>query len=266
MGSRQWRFETKTVLVALLLCLVLPWLGHAAQLRQGYLLVGTPTDEPTPQRACTPAMLDGPRQQALLPAPAGGWSGQPQAVDVFNVLAGEVQLRHGNREVCGTMHDARTRDSRFRAGVGMVVVPPAGSHEPILVSWQQPLKPAWVPTVRLGAPSPVQQNNTARLLVRAACVAVALALALSALMAYLTTRDRSFLAYIGGTAVIVLWQSTLGGLSGYPEPWLPLDGNGLLWVVALTAAMEALLLPALWRLNGGDRLLPGLRWAPRAVQ
>lgn len=266
MGSRQWRYETTGVLVLLLLCLILPWLGHAAQADRGYLLVGAATDERTPQRACTPQMLSGPRQQALLPAPAGGWSGQPQAVDVFNIFAGEVQLRHGDREVCGSMHDARTRDSRFRAGVGMVVVPPAGSTEPVLVSWQTPLKPGWVPTLRLGAPSPVQQNDTARLLVRAACIAVALALALSALMAYLSTADRSFLAYIGGTAVIVLWQATLGGLSGYPEPWLPVGNDSVVWVVGLSAAVLALLLPALWRLNGGDRLLPGLRWAPRALQ
>ena len=155
-------------------------------------------------------MLAGSRQQVLVPAPPEGWSGQPQALDVFNVFAGEVRVQHGDREICGNMHDARTRDSRFRAGIGLVAVPPRQPRTvPGFVA--TPLKARWVPTLRLGAPSPVQQNDTARLLVRAACIAVAIALALSALMAFLTTRDRSFLVYIAGTTVLVLWQAILGG-------------------------------------------------------
>ncbi|MEG0193850.1 MAG: diguanylate cyclase [Stenotrophomonas sp.] len=267
MGGRQVRFETGAVLVLLLVWLAMPWLGHARSVDAGrdYLLVGTATAEPTPHRACTPQMLAGPRQQTRVDAPPGGWSGEPQALDVFNVFAGEVRLQHGDREICGNMQDARTRDSRFRAGIGMVAVPAAGSHEPFLVSWQTPLKARWVPTLQLGAPSPVQQNDTARLLVRAACIAVAIALALSALMAYLTTRDRSFLMYIGATLVLVLWQSILGGLSGYPEPWLRVGGRGDWWLLALTAATQALVLPALWRLNGGDRVLPRSRVGQQLV-
>ena len=49
------------------------------------------------------------------------------------------------------------------------------------------------------------------------------------------------------------------GLSGYPEPWLPVGERSAWWLLALTAASQALVLPALWRLNGGDRLLPGSR-------
>ncbi|PZS71341.1 sensor domain-containing diguanylate cyclase [Stenotrophomonas maltophilia] len=261
MGGRQWRYGTGAVLAVLMVWLALPWPLQAAEAVSGrdYLLVGGATDEPTPHRACTPQMLSGARQQAEVPAPPTGWSGEPQALDVFNVFAGEVRVRHGDREICGDMHDARTRDSRFRAGIGMVAVPPAGSHEPFLVSWQTPLKTRWVPTLRLGAPSPVQQNDTARLLVRAACIAVAIALALSALMAFLTTRDRSFLVYIACTTVLVLWQAVLGGLSGYPEPWLPVGEHGAKWLLSLTAASQALVLPALWRLNGGDRVLPRSR-------
>ncbi|HFK2919311.1 TPA: diguanylate cyclase [Stenotrophomonas maltophilia] len=261
MGGRQWRYGTSVVRLVLLLWWAMSWPLQAAPAAAGddYLLVGSATAEPTPHRACTPQMLQGPRQQVRVPAPPEGWSGQPQALDVFNVFAGEVRVQQGDREICGNMHDARTRDSRFRAGIGLVAVPAAGSHEPFLVSWQAPLKARWVPTLRLGAPSPVQQNDTARLLVRAACIAVAIALALSALMAYLTTRDRSFLVYIAGTAVMVLWQSILGGLSGYPEPWLPVGERGAWWLLALTAATQALVLPALWRLNGGDRLLPRSR-------
>ncbi|WP_459002188.1 sensor domain-containing diguanylate cyclase [Stenotrophomonas sp. PSU_St103] len=267
MGVRQWRYETGALLVVLLMGVLLPGLVHArlAEAGRDFLLVGAPTDEPTPHRSCTPTMLAGPREQVEVPAPPGGWSGQPQALVVFNVFAGEVRVQHGDREICGNMHDARTRDSRFRAGIGLVAVPAAGSHEPFLVSWQAPLKARWVPTLRLGAPSPVQQNDTARLLVRAACIAVAIALALSALMAYLTTRDRSFLVYIGATIVVVVWQAVLGGLSGYPEPWLPVGERGAWWLLALTAATQALVLPALWRLNGGDRLLPRSRPAQQAV-
>ncbi|HYQ24334.1 MAG TPA: diguanylate cyclase [Stenotrophomonas sp.] len=267
MVVRQWRYGTGVVLIVLLMVLAMPWLGHARTVENGrdYLMVGAATDEPTPHRTCTPQMLAGNRQQVTVHAPPEGWSGEPQALDVFNVFAGEVQLRYGDREICGNMHDARTRDSRFRAGIGMVAVPPAGSHEPFLVSWQTPLKARWVPTLQLGAPSPVQQNDTARLLVRAACIAVAIALALSALMAYLTTRDRSFLLYIGATLVLVLWQAILGGLSGYPEPWLPVGEHGACWLLALTAATQALVLPALWRLNGGDRLLPRSRVVQQLV-
>ncbi|WP_303638441.1 sensor domain-containing diguanylate cyclase [Stenotrophomonas tuberculopleuritidis] len=267
MVGRQVRFESGAVLVVLLVWLALPWLGHARSVEAGrdYLLVGAATAEPTPHRACTPEMLAGPRQQVTVQAPAAGWSGEPQALDVFNVFAGEVRLQHGDREICGNMQDARTRDSRFRAGIGMVAVPKAGSHEPFRVSWQVPLKARWVPTLRLGAPSPVQQNDTARLLVRAACIAVAIALALSALMAYLTTRDRSFLIYIGSTLVLVLWQAILGGLGGYPEPWLRVGERGAWWLLALTAATQALVLPALWRLNGGDRVLPRSRLGQQVV-
>jgi len=255
------------VLVVLLAWLAMPWplQGAVAVSGRDYLLVGGATDEPTPHRACTPQMLSGSRQHVLVPAPPEGWSGQPQALDVFNVFAGEVRVQHGDREICGNMHDARTRDSRFRAGIGLVAVPPAGSHEPFLVSWQTPLKARWVPTLRLGAPSPVQQNDTARLLMRAACIAVAIALALSALMAFLTTRDRSFLVYVAGTTVMVLWQAILGGLSGYPEPWLPVGEHGARWLLSLTAASQALVLPALWRLNGGDRVLPRSRPAQLLV-
>ncbi|HID8539206.1 TPA: sensor domain-containing diguanylate cyclase [Stenotrophomonas maltophilia] len=261
MGVRQWQYGTGAVLVVLLAWLAMPWPLQAAVAVSGrdYLLVGGATDEPTPHRACTPQMLSGSRQQVLVAAPQEGWSGQPQALDVFNVFAGEVRVQHGDREICGNMHDARTRDSRFRAGIGLVAVPPAGSHAPFLVSWQTPLKARWVPTLRLGAPSPVQQNDTARLLMRAACIAVAIALALSALMAFLTTRDRSFLVYVAGTTVLVLWQAILGGLSGYPEPWLPVGERGAWWLLSLTAATQALVLPALWRLNGGDRVWPRSR-------
>lgn len=252
-----------------LLALLWLWLPHAAlgatldaaTARAGtdVLLLGAATAERTPQRACTAEVLARHQQILHVPAPAGGWSGEPQAVDVFGVLAGEVRISHGDRQICGSMHDARTRDSRFRAGVGMVVVPKAGDHEPIVVSWAAPIKPRWIPTVQLGGPSPVQQDDTARLLVRAACVAVVIALALSALMGYVTTKDRSFLLYVAICLLFVLWQAVLGGLSGYPEPWLPVHNRASWWLVSLSAFTEAVLLPVLWRLCGGDRRWPRSR-------
>ncbi|MCR6628412.1 MAG: GGDEF domain-containing protein [Pseudoxanthomonas sp.] len=228
-----------------------------------YLVTGAPTSEQAPQRHCTPEMQAELTERVEIPAPPGGWSGAPQAINVFNIFAGEVRVHHGDREICGRMHDARTRDSRFRAGVGMVVVPPAGNHEPIQVAWEKPLKPGWIPTVRIGAPSPVQQFDTARLLVRTACVAIAIALAFMALMGFLSTRDRVFFGYALLCALSVLGQSVLSGLSGYPEPWLPVDGQETRWLVAFSCVGLPILLYVMWLLVGGARLWPKTqRWLP----
>ena len=245
------------MLLCWLLLLLLPWQGAAApQPIRDYLLLGAATAEPTPHRACTPEMLEGRRQHLQVKAPSGGWSGEPQALEVFNIFAGEVMLRHGNRTICGNMGDARTRDSRFRAGIGIVIVPAAGSAAPIEVSWSTPLKERWGPTLQLGAPSPVQQNDTARLLVRAACLAVTAALVLSALMGWLNARDRLFLAYVGICLVFVAWQSALGGMSGYPEPWFGSGLDSVRWLVGLTAFAQCLMLPVVWRLSRGERAWP----------
>ncbi len=243
---------------------LLAW-AHTPEPGRDVLLLGAATSEQTPQRACPPDVIARHQEVLHVPAPPEGWSGEPQAVDVFGVFAGEVRISHGKRQICGNMHDARTRDSRFRAGIGMVVVPKAGDHESIVVSWTTPLKPYWVPTVRLGAPSPVQQNDTARLLGRVSCIAVAIALALSALMGYVTAKDRSFLIYVAVCLVFVLWQAVLGGLSGYPEPWLPVYESASWWLVGLSAIALGILLPVLWRLNGGDRLWPRSRLGQQLV-
>jgi diguanylate cyclase (GGDEF)-like protein len=238
----------------------------APEAGRDYLVTGAPTSEQAPQRHCTAAMLAGLTERVEVPAPPGGWSGAPQAVNVFNIFAGEVRVHHGDREVCGRMHDARTRDSRFRAGVGMVVVPPAGNREPIEVAWATPLKPGWIPTVRIGAPSPVQQFDTARLLVRTACVAIAIALAFMALMGFLSTRDRVFLGYTLLCALSVLGQAVLSGLSGYPEPWLPIGDGESRWLVAFSCLGLPTLLYVMWLLVGGARAWPGTRrWLPWLV-
>ena len=160
---RGWGRQRGTIAGWLVLLCALPCLALATpQVGRDYLVAGAPTSEQAPQRHCTPAMRAQLTERVEIPAPPGGWSGAPQAVNVFNVFAGEVRVHHGDREVCGRMHDARTRDSRFRAGIGMVAVPPAGSREPIQVAWSTPLKAGWIPTVRIGAPSPIQQFDTAR--------------------------------------------------------------------------------------------------------
>jgi len=234
----------------------------APQPGRDYLVTGAPTSEQAPQRHCTPAMLAALTERVEIPAPPEGWSGAPQAINVFNIFAGEVRVHHGDREICGHMHDARTRDSRFRAGVGMVVVPPAGNRDPIQVAWARPLKPGWIPTVRIGAPSPVQQFDTARLLVRTACVAIAIALAFMALMGFLSTRDRVFLGYTLLCVLSVLGQAVLSGLSGYPEPWLPV-GDESRWLVAFSCLGLPVLLYVMWLLAGGGRTWRGTRrWLP----
>ncbi|MGH8052578.1 MAG: GGDEF domain-containing protein [Stenotrophomonas sp.] len=245
----------------MLLVLLWPMVGMAQvlQVDRDYLLLGEATDQQAPVRACTPEILARLTHVIQVQPPADGWPGAPQALDIFNVFAGEVMISHGERQVCGHMQDARTRDSRFRAGIGMVMVPKAGNVDPILVAWEPPLKSRWIPTVRLGAPSPVQQSDTARLLVRTACIAIALALALSALMGYVTTRGRDFLTYTVVCALLVVWQSILSGLSGYPEPWLPVGRAAPVWMVAVSALSYGVMSWMLWRLCGGRRVVRNSR-------
>ncbi len=256
-GDRSWAVGV----LALLLALLWPLAGFAQVLEvdRDYLLLGKATDQQAPVRTCTPEILARLGNVIQVQPPAGGWPGAPQAVDVFNVFAGEVMITHGERQVCGHMQDARTRDSRFRAGIGMVLVPPEGNLDPILVAWEQPLKARWIPTVRLGAPSPVQQVDTARLLVRTACIAIALALALSALMGFFTTGGRDFLTYTFVCGLLVVWQSILSGLSGYPWPWLPLGRAAPVWMVAVTALSYGVMIWMLWRLCGGRRVMRSSR-------
>ncbi len=256
-GSPAWR----CLLALVLLSLVAPVLADEARRTPAFLVGGAPTEAGTPMRACPPGALDR-LEEVEIPAPAGGWPGAPQAVNVFNVFAGEVMVGLGDRVVCGRMHDARTRDSRFRAGVGLVVVPPAGSHDPVRVAWMPPVKSHWIPTIRIGGPSPVQQEDTLRLVMRTACLAIALALAFSALMGFIGARDRTFLTHVAMCLTVLLWQATLNGLSGYPVPWLPVGDREAWWQVAFTAFGFAALLYGLWSQSGVDRW-PRLRRAAR---
>ncbi len=258
----------KACLLFMVMALLLPsWaVADAPEPGRDLLLVGTATNQQAPVRPCTPERERNLLPAVEIPAPPGGWPGAPQAVDVFNIFSGEVLISHGDREVCGHMQDARTRDSRFRAGIGMVVVPEAGDVEPIRVAWEEPLQARWIPTVRLGAPSPVQQNDTLRLVIRTACIAIALALGLSAVIGFVTTRGREFLGYIVACLLLVVWQAVLSGLSGYPEPWLPVGADAPAWLTATSAMNLAVISWMLWWLCGGRDLLWGSRrWLLAAV-
>lgn len=254
------------LLMGLLVAGLGPALADETRRAAGYLVGGAPTSEGTPMRACDPALVEG-LHTIEIPAPDGGWSGVPQAVNVFNVFAGEVMVGLGDRVICGRMHDARTRDSRFRAGVGIVVVPQAGTRDPVRVGWVPPVKPHWIPTVRIGGPSPVQQEDTLRLVVRTACLAIALALAFSALMGFVGARERTFLGHVAMCLGLLLWQTTLNGLGGYPQPWLPVGDREAWWQVACTAFGFAALLYGISSqadVSGRwPRIRPLMRWSVR---
>ena len=229
----------------------------AASFERGYVLEGHASAHLSPQRGCDAALIQQLDRQARLQAPPGGWPGTPQAVLVFNVFSGEVMISHGERVTCGLMSDARTRDSRFRSSVGQVVVPAAGNQEPIVVAWQSPIRPEWIPTIMLGGPSPLQQHDTARLLVRTSCMAVGLALALSALLGWMASRDRMFVLYTASCMLFFIWQALITGLSGYPYPWLPVSSWLVQWQAVTSLMVAALMLAGLWLLCAGSQLLPG---------
>lgn len=219
-----------------LLCLVgSAWAVDAPVAGRDYFLSGSPTADIIAERRCTAENLEQMQQHVEIPAPAGGWSGVPQAITVSNVFAGEVMLAHGDKQVCGRMHDARTRDPRFRASIGMVASPAAGSLEPVHVAWATPFKPGWIPVVQLGSPSQVQHVDTLRLLVRVSCMTVSVALIVLALMGGLGTSDRKVLIYAAISVLLLLWQSILNGMSGYPSPWLPVGTQEGRWLTAFTA-------------------------------
>ena len=254
-GARPGRKSLVVCMVALgLLLAIWQWLDGSHGPAHTYLLAGEVAWDPGPVRPCSPEAMAGLDVRIEIPPPAGGWPGVPQAVNVFNVFSGEVMIAHGDRTVCGRMHDAASRDSRFRAGVGMVVVPYAGATEPIRVAWTQPIKAEWVPTIRVGTPSQVQQNDMLRLVMRAATLAVAIAMGFTALMGFLTTRDGVFFGFTLLCLLMVLWQAILSGLTGYPQPWLPVETNEPRWLVGASCVGLSTLLYAMWMLVGGDWL------------
>jgi len=100
--------------------------------------------------------------------------------------------------------------------------------------------------------------------VRTSCLAIALALALSALMGFLSTRSRDFLFHALICLLMLLWQAVFSGLSGYPRPWLPIGNAAPQWLVSTSALAYAALVWLMWWICGGWRRFPamrvGLRW------
>lgn len=193
-----------------------------------------------------------------LPAPAGGWRGDPVAVVATNVLHGAVRIHHGGRQLCGWQWDARTLDSRFRAGVGTVVVPSAGSDEPVQVLLPATLTPWFPPLVQHGAPDALQRQDTGRFVLRVACFAVIMAMALASLLSFLGLREPVFAVFALSVAVMGLWLAMLSGLWGYPEPWLQLRGLELPLLFALPLAIMGGTARLLIKQGGIDHALPRL--------
>lgn len=210
-----------------------------APMQDAYVVTGEAAFSEAPLQPCLHQHQPD-RTRLTLPPPSGGWSGAPQAVVVMNVFRGEIEIRQGSRERCGLLQDARTLDSRFLAGMGTVLVPKRGDLTPIEVEFDPSPFPLWRPIVRLGEPATVQRQDTFRFSLRVASVAVMLALVLSSLLTFISTRERAFLSYAVSAALFALWMALLSGLWAYPRPWLPLGGAALQLMIALPTAMIGL--------------------------
>jgi len=231
------------------------------------VVTGGPALESDAQHECVHAHRPG-RQVLALPAPAGGWSGHPQAVVVLNALSGEVDIRHGLRDRCGTLEDARTLDSRFRAGVGTVLVPNAGDTAPIEVEYEANPLPLWRPIVQLGEPAPVQRADIGRFAIRIASLAIVLTLVMSSLLNFVATRERGFLNFAVTTTLFAVWLALLSGLWAWPRPWLPVGGFAVEATIGLALALAGVTTLTLLRQSWLRRRVPrvewGVRWLARA--
>jgi diguanylate cyclase (GGDEF)-like protein len=243
---------------------VLPALALAAP----PFLVAQVASPPGIEGVGCPALPDADdRERVELPAPAGGWRGDPVAVVATNVLHGTVRIRYQGRELCGWQWDARTLDSRFRAGVGTVLVPEAGTFAPIQVLLPATLTPLFPPLVQYGAPDALQRQDTGRFVLRVACFAVIMAMALASLLSFLGLREPVFAVFAVSVAVMGLWLAMLSGLWGYPEPWLQLHGLELPMLFALPLAIMGGTARLLIKQGGIDRALPRVdRAAARFMQ
>lgn len=232
------------------------------------VITGAPALASDAQHECVHMHRPG-RQVLSLPAPKGGWSGHPQAVVVLNALSGEVDIRHGQRDRCGTLADARTLDSRFRAGVGTVLVPDAGDTAPIEIEYDANPLPLWRPIVQLGEPAPVQRADIARFAIRIASLAVVLTLVMSALLSFVATRERAFATYAGTVSVFAIWLALLSGMWAWPRPWLPITGFAVEATVGLAVALVGMTTLALlrqsWLHDHQPQVERSVRWGARGL-
>jgi len=206
------------------------------------VITGTVAWQMPKPRHCDSTQETALQQRVQLDAPHGGWPGTPQAVNVSNVFAGEVMIAHGERHICGQIHNPRLRDARFGSGVGTLLFPPKGDLNPIIIAWNTPLKPHWVPTVHLGDPATVHEADILRLMVRVSCLAIALVLAFSAVLGWLGTRNRMFALHLAICLLLLAWQAILSGLNGYLQPWIPMGDNGWAWLIACSTLGSAAIL------------------------
>ncbi|KLJ02433.1 GGDEF domain-containing protein [Luteimonas sp. FCS-9] len=232
------------------------------------LVTGAPATSAEATPTCT-HVHTGAHLALSLPAPEGGWPGAPQAVVVMNTFAGSVDIRHGARIRCGSPEDARSLDTRFRAGVGAVIVPEAGDTAPIEVGFDDNALPLWRPIVQLGEPAPIQRADIARFAVRIASIVMVLTLLASALLAFFATRERAFASYAAAASLFALWQALLSGLWAWPRPWLPVAGATVPALVALGLGMAGLTAAALLRQSRLRRRRPRLdraaTWSARGL-
>lgn len=227
------------------------------------VITGAPAMASDAQHECVHVHRPGMRQVLQLSAPEGGWSGHPQAVVVLNAVSGEVDIRHGERDRCGTLEDARTLDSRFRAGVGTVLVPEAGDTAPIEIEYDANPLPLWRPIVQLGEPAPVQRADIVRFAIRVASLAVVLTLVMSALLSFVATRERAFLTYAATVGVFAIWLAVLSGLWAWPRPWLPIAGFTIGTLIGLAVALVGATTLALVRQSWLRMRTP---WLERSVR
>jgi len=260
MRRQAWRAIAMSIAAVSLACVL------AACAQPGIpapVVTGAPALVSDAQHECVHAHRPG-RQVLQLPAPAGGWSGHPQAVVVLNALSGEIDIRHGRRERCGTLADARTLDSRFRAGVGTVLVPAAGDTMPIEIEYDTHPLPLWRPIVKLGEPAPVQRADIVRFAIRIGSLAVVLTLMMSALLSFIATRERAFLTYATTVSVFATWLALLSGLWAWPRPWLPIASFAIEAMVGLAIALVGMTTLALVRQSWLRLRLPRIERGVRA--
>lgn len=198
--------------------------------------------------------------EVRIPAPPEGWPEWAQAIVVLDTPPGLVRLRRGEEVRCGLAHDARSTDSRFRAGVGAVFSAAPGSRAPIIVTAPRLDTGSHGLTIRYGDPAPVQREDTLRFAVRMGGLAVVFAMLLSALLVFAGARDRIAGMFVLAGSAMGLWLAVRSGFAAWPRPWLPgeeamylalqllpVPGFGGLWYVALAYGRADRVLPRLYR-------------------
>jgi diguanylate cyclase (GGDEF)-like protein len=201
----------------------------------------------------------GPRDTVDIPAPSGGWPAGTRAVLVLEAAPGLVVVQQGGQVRCGMSYDARGADTRFRAGVGVTLPPPADPAAPIWID-----APAWRSgigglVIRHGAPAPVQREDTARFVLRVAGFAVLIAMLLSIGLLAAQTRDRTVATFAALTAGYSAWIAARSGLVGWPEPWIDAPW---LWPLAVVVLPPLVLLLHAWLVLDQVRI-EGLVASPR---